>query len=196
GAVVWDNFIPGGAIGTSPAYNNGTVFVSTWDGNLYAWEASTGRLLQQLPLAPLGSSSSVALADGYLVVGDQAGGIDGFSFVGAGGQLTFGAGALDRYDNPIPGATFTWSVAGGIGTITASGVFTASTTTGSGVVTATTGSGPSAHTGAANVEIVPGALASLEVNPSTVTIAAGSFLFVNAEGFDAYHNQISGLNFA
>src|SRR5216117_3442855 len=304
GAVVWDNFIPGGAVGTSPAYNNGTVFLSTWDGNLYAWEASTGTLLQQLSLSPRGSSSSVALADGYLVVGDQAGGIDGFSFVGAGvaatvsvnpptadvavtsgvvlngqaqdiygntvggasfswssmnglgtvlpvspsgdraiyiagtvagadtvvamsgsvsgtasiqvspgaldhvdvipgvasvvagGQLTFGAGALDRYDNPIPGATFTWSVAGGIGTITASGVFTASTTTGSGVVTATTGSGPSAHTGAANVEIVPGALASLEVNPSTVTIAAGSFLLLNAGGFDAYHNQISGLSFA
>src|SRR5207247_8013678 len=71
GAVVWDNFIPGGAVGTSPAYNNGTVFLSTWDGNLYAWEASTGTLLQQLSLSPRGSSSSVALADGYLVVGDQ-----------------------------------------------------------------------------------------------------------------------------
>src|SRR5206468_3033910 len=86
--VVWDNFIPGGAVGTSPAYNNGTVFVSTWDGNLYAWEASTGTLLQQLSLSPRGSSSSVALADGYLVVGDQAGGIDGFSFVGAGVAAT------------------------------------------------------------------------------------------------------------
>src|SRR3989475_11699711 len=84
GAVVSDNFIPGGAVGTSPAYNNGTVFLSTWDGNLYAWEASTGTLLQQLPLAPQGSSSSVALADGYLVVGDQASGIDGFRFVWAG----------------------------------------------------------------------------------------------------------------
>src|SRR5438876_227142 len=304
GAVVWDNFIPGGAIGTSPAYNNGTVFVSTWDGNLYAWEASTGRLLQQLPLAPLGSSSSVALADGYLVVGDQAGGIDGFSFVGAGvaatvsvnpptadvavtsgvvlngqaqdiygntvggasfswssmnglgtvlpvspsgdraiyiagtvagadtavamsgsvsgtatihvlpgaldhvevipgvasvvagGQLTFGAEARDRFDNTVAGASFTWGVVGGIGTISAAGVFTASTTTGTGVVTATTGSGANARTGSAPVEIVPGALATLEVNPSAVTIVAGSFLLVNAEGFDAYHNQISGLTFA
>ncbi|TMA07088.1 MAG: hypothetical protein E6J93_00230, partial [Methanobacteriota archaeon] len=304
GAVVWDNFIPGGAVGTSPAYNNGTVFVSTWDGNLYAWEASTGTLLQQLSLSPRGSSSSVALADGYLVVGDQAGGIDGFSFVGAGvaatvsvnpptadvavtsgvvlngqaqdiygntvggasfswssmnglgtvlpvspsgdraiyiagtvagadtavamsgsvsgtatihvlpgaldhvevipgvasvvagGQLTFGAEARDRFDNTVAGASFTWGVVGGIGTISAAGVFTASTTTGSGVVTATTGSGANARTGSAPVEIVPGALATLEVNPSAVTIVAGSFLLVNAEGFDAYHNQISGLTFA
>src|SRR5207247_2040704 len=134
GAVVWDNFIPGGAVGTSPAYNNGTVFVSTWDGNLYAWEASTGTLLQQLSLSPRGSSSSVALADGYLVVGDQAGGIDGFSFVGAGVAATVSVNpptadvavtsgvvlngqAQDIYGNTVGGASFSWSSMNGLGTV-------------------------------------------------------------------------------
>src|SRR5207249_9299047 len=192
------------------------IYGNTVGGARFSWSSMNG-LGTVLPVSPsrdraiyiagtvAGADTAVAMSgsvSGAATIHVLPGALDhvdvipGVASVVAGGQLTFGAGARDRYGNPIPGATFTWSVTGGIGTITASGVFTASTTTGSGVVTATTGSGPSAHTGAANVEIVPGALASLEVNPSTVTIAAGSFLLVNAEGFDAYHNQISGLSFA
>src|SRR5207237_519654 len=36
GQVVWQYFMPAGAVGTSAAYNNGTVFLSTWDGNLWS----------------------------------------------------------------------------------------------------------------------------------------------------------------
>src|SRR5207247_10585016 len=71
GQVVWQYFMPAGAVGTSAAYNNGTVFLSTWDGNLWSWDAATGAVLQTLQLSSRGSTSSVALGDGYAVVGAQ-----------------------------------------------------------------------------------------------------------------------------
>src|SRR2546426_205671 len=303
GSLIWQTTLPSNVV-AAPAVaggvvyvGNGTVFLSTWDGNLYAWEASTGTLLQQLPLAPQGSSSSVALADGYLVVGDQAGGIDGFSFVGAGvaatvsvspptadvavtsgvvllgqaedlygnavggasfswsstnglgtvlpvspsgdraiyiagtvegadtavamsgsvsgaatihvlpgaldhvdvipgvasvvagGQLTFGAGARDRYGNPIPGATFTWSVTGGIGTITATAVFTAGYAAGSGALSVASGG----RTVVVTVTVVPGAVNRIDVSPGSATVAAGGTLTFTGTPRDLFGNAISGL---
>ncbi|MBI4416075.1 MAG: PQQ-binding-like beta-propeller repeat protein, partial [Euryarchaeota archaeon] len=300
GAVDWSYWIPAGAVGTSPAYDNGVVFLTTWDGNLYAWDASTGALLQVLPVAPAGSTSSVALADGYLVVGDQAGKVTGFGFVGAGvpsdvvlsppsgsvpvggatllraagvdvfgnevggltytwqslgglgtivpitasgdlaiyvagvvagtdnvrvssgalsdtatitvtpgtldrvevlpgvasvavdGTVQFSAAAKDRFGNAIAGATFAWAVVGAIGTVDGTGRFTAGTTTGVGTVTASFGG----KTGIAVVEVVAGPIDHIQSTPSAISVRAGEYILVLAQGYDAYDNPIPGLTYS
>lgn len=74
----------------------------------------------------------------------------GSAHVGSGGTALFQGTAYDAQGNEVPDATFTWSVAGGIGSVDANGGFTG---TGSGegqvVVTATGGGGTA--TGAASV---------------------------------------------
>jgi len=296
GATAWSYFIYGGAIGSSPAYNNGTVFVATMDGNLYALDAATGVLLEELRIGT-SSISSPALADGYLVLGDQSGALNAFGFVGAGvmtglavtpsqvdvpvtgatllsggafdaygnrvpvetiswsvlqglgtilpfgasgdqamyiagvhagvdavrvtstgftdiaivnvlpaagnlvvitpgtptiqagGVLTFSGSVTDRYGNAISGATVTWTASASAGTITAGGVLTASTTAGTGMLTATSGSLSASVT----VTIVPGPLASVVVNPTSVNPAAGSVAILTAAGEDAYGNPTGSL---
>jgi len=108
-----------------------------------------------------------------------------------GETLQFSATAVDRYGNEIPGSTFTWQVTGGIGTISASGLFTAGTVPGVGTVKATTDIG----TGEAVVEIVPGTLADIVVAPSPITVSCGEVMLVEAEGRDAYGNGVPGLEY-
>src|SRR5438046_5047674 len=109
----------------------------------------------------------------------------------AGTKMSFNADAKDRYGNTIHGLSFVWSATGGIGPSEASAVLNASTQVGLGLVTATTGSA----TGTAIVEIVPDVLATLALQPASVSLEAGSNLALHAQGFDRYGNEISGLRF-
>jgi len=103
----------------------------------------------------------------------------------AGSQRTFVATATDRFGNAITGATLTWGVTGGIGTITSNGVFTASTTVGVGFVTATHSSG---RTGRQQVTIVPGAPATLDIALTSTSVSVDSQSVIAATVRDAYGN--------
>jgi outer membrane protein assembly factor BamB len=64
---------------SSPAVAGGVVYFSSWDGGLYAVDATTGALLRRVPIAgELLQNSSPAVADGRVVV--------------AGGERTFSLG--------------------------------------------------------------------------------------------------------
>src|SRR2546421_2702443 len=134
-----------------------------------------------------GADATVTILPGAL---DHVDVLPGVANVVAGTTISFSAAAKDRFGNTISGATFVWN-ATGVGTIDASGLLTASTQVGIGFVTATTGS----TTGTAIVAIVPGALASVALQPAAVSVEAGSDLALHAEGFDRYGNAISGLAF-
>lgn len=93
--------------------------------------------------------------------------------VATGGSVQFGATGLDQFGQPMsPQPTFTWSVGGGGGTISAAGLFTAGSTAGGPfTVTATSGS----VSGSASV-MVTGLSAdfSLSVSPASVSVRRGS----------------------
>ncbi|TLZ46287.1 MAG: hypothetical protein E6K19_01130, partial [Methanobacteriota archaeon] len=106
----------------------------------------------------------------------------------AGSQQTFTASSVDRFGNPIPGASYTWSVEGGIGSISPSGVFTASTKVGSGTGTVTAHS--SGLQGSAIVQIVPGPAVKVAVSPSGLTLGAGATTVLVASVQDRYDNEV------
>ena len=214
GSTVWSYRIFAGAIGNSPAYNNGTVFVTSWAGDLLAFDGSTGALLQQLSLSPYGSTSSAALGDGYLVIGDQDGEITGFSFVGAGEVKKvvaspasadipvttaglFTAGAYDAYDNLVGGGTFVWDSLADLGTILpiesdgTKVVYVAGAVAGTDTLEVSSG----AFTGQATVNVLPGALDHVDVIPGVASVVAGTTLQFDAAAKDRFGNVISGPTF-
>ncbi len=115
----------------------------------------------------------------------------GTASVVAGTTMQFSADAQDRFGNSIAGATFTWGVTGGIGTISSTGLFTASTQVGVGTVTATSGG----KTGIVVVTVVPDAIDHILATPASVTIEAGTTRLVIAQGYDQYNNPIPGLTY-
>ena len=102
----------------------------------------------------------------------------------AGSQQTFVADAADRFGNPIVDATFTWSVAGTIGTVDATGGFTASTTPGTGFVTAAQGG----RTGRLAVTVVPAAPATMDIDLPSTSLSVDSQALVVATVRDAFGN--------
>src|SRR5439155_24093137 len=60
----------------------------------------------------------------------------------AGGTLAFSGTPRDAFGNAISGLTVAWTVTGGIGTISAGGVLSASNLVGSGTVVASAGNAP------------------------------------------------------
>lgn len=97
----------------------------------------------------------------------------------------FTASGFDAYGNPLT-ITPTWST--DVGAIdpgpTATSVFTAQTTPATGSITATQG----AVTGAAVVDIVPSAAASIELSPATAVTAAGESQAYTVTARDTYGN--------
>ncbi len=210
GSIVWRSFMVKGPVAASVAYDNGTVFVAAWDGMLYARKASNGAALQSVLVSPAGSTSSVAIGDGYLVVGDESGKMSAFSFADAGtvrriavdpstadvalmGSVALGAHAYDALDNAVGGVTFSWSSTGGLGTLTpATGsgdraVYTAGTVAGTDTARAANGS----VSGLATIRIAPGGLNRIDVTPATGTVPAGGTGQFAAIGKDANGNAVS-----
>jgi len=111
----------------------------------------------------------------------------------AGSTQQFTASGVDANGNPVTGGNFgaiTWTVNGGIGTISATGLFTA-TTVGTGSVTATSSTGPTATTG--DIVVTAGALATLTVNPNTANLTADQTQQFTVTGADASGNAIANL---
>ncbi|MFN0149292.1 MAG: DNRLRE domain-containing protein [bacterium] len=90
-------------------------------------------------------------------------------------------------DGNVVATGVTWSVLGGIGSINAGGLFTA-TVAGSGSVRATAG----AATGTAAVTVTPGAPASIVLSPDSVSVSADSTATFGATLRDADGNVTSG----
>ncbi len=84
GTVLWRTSI-GGPVGTSPAYANGYVYGSSWDGRLYTFDADDGSIVDQETLISFGSTSFPAVSDGWVWLEDYNGNIFGFF-----GQLPVG----------------------------------------------------------------------------------------------------------
>ncbi len=72
GRVIWKKFFIGGGVGNAPAVDNGMVFVSTLDHNIYAFNASNGELIWRYQL--LGQSwCSPSVSNGKVFIGDMSG---------------------------------------------------------------------------------------------------------------------------
>ena len=72
GLLKWKIESPSGAAVSSPAYHNGVVFIGSWDFNVYAFDAGTGKVLWKHSTGQV-VQSSPAIADGKVVVasGDE-----------------------------------------------------------------------------------------------------------------------------
>jgi len=187
---LYGNPSPGGPYSWSSVNGLGTTVPLSANGDqvLYVSGVQSGTDSLHVAAGAFSAEATVTITPGAL---DHVDVSPGVASVVAGTTMSFNADAKDRYGNTIPGGTFVWNTTGPIGTSDASGLLTASTQVGIGLVTATTGS----MTGTAIVTIVPGALASVALQPATVSLEAGSNLALHAEGFDRYGNAISGLTF-
>lgn len=112
--------------------------------------------------------------------------------ISAGTSTDFSTRFYDTFGNEILGPVADFSVEGSIGTIDATGMFTAGTATGSGRVVATLGT----LSATADVTVVPGALHHISLAPASVSAAAGSSASLSASGFDQHGNAIVGLTYS
>lgn len=109
----------------------------------------------------------------------------------------------DTFGNPVQGATVTWTVTGGGGTLTPASVtgangiaqaqWTLGPAAGPNTATASTpGTAPVSFTATGQV----GPLASIEVTPDTVRFGSlGEVAQLTARGRDAYGNTVTGITF-
>jgi hypothetical protein len=109
--------------------------------------------------------------------------------VAVGEMVTFTATAYDIYNNAIPGVNFIWTT--NVGSIDATGLFTAQTIPGTGIVTATNGT----VSGSATVNVIPGAIDHIILTPNTVTVTVGGTQQFSVTAYDIYYNAIPGVNF-
>ncbi len=105
--------------------------------------------------------------------------------VTAGENVQFQAQAFNAHRHPLD-VTPSWSVGDDVGEIDAVGLFTAQKA-GEGQVIATAG----AQSGQAQVTVVPGALAEVKVEPTTIRLKAGESVQLQAKGFDAADNEVA-----
>jgi MYXO-CTERM domain-containing protein len=102
-------------------------------------------------------------------------------------QQRFTAQAYDVFGNPSPDS-LTWSVASPqVGSIDSEGLFTAGTLAGvyREAVRVSTGN----HTAVADITVVPGATARVELSPKDPTVKAGGTVQFTARVFDAHGNE-------
>ena len=108
-----------------------------------------------------------------------------------GDAVQFSANVEDLYGNAVPGANITWSVNGGIGIISDTGLFTAGLVAGTGTVEASCGG----MVGVAAVTVLPGELDNIIITPDEFSLAVGAVKVLHAQGYDAHWNAIPGLSY-
>ena len=109
-----------------------------------------------------------------------------------GGTVQFSASVKDMYGNTVHGADISWSVDGGIGTISDTGLFTAGLVVGTGTVEASS----SGMVGVAALTVLPGGLERIIVTPGEFSLAVGQITVLHAQAYDAHGNAIPGLSYA
>src|SRR5439155_21479379 len=105
----------------------------------------------------------------------------------AGGTLAFSGTPRDAFGNAISGLTVVWTVTGGIGTISAGGVLSASNLVGSGTVGASAGNAPQTTVA---LSVVPGAAPRVPVDQSSQTMHAGTPTSLPARSLDASEYKV------
>jgi hypothetical protein len=110
-----------------------------------------------------------------------------------GKNRTFNATGYDVFDNKLSGLTINWS--SDIGTVAptqgASTLFTARKTPGTGYVNVTSRS----IKAGANITVKAGPVSRITVDPVSIVTEGGKNHTINATGFDAFDNKLSGLTF-
>ncbi len=168
----------------------GSIVQVSGDTALYVADIIAGTETLQVTSNGHVGTATVNVVPGPLDRIDVAMLVGGSRFEGAvtlpaGSQRTFVATATDRFGNAIVGETLAWGVTGGVGTISSSGVFTASTTVGVGFVTATHSSG---RTGRQQVTIVPAAAATVDITATSTSVSVDSQSVIVATVRDTYGN--------
>jgi hypothetical protein len=108
--------------------------------------------------------------------------------VAVGGQQSFSAQGADSCGNAV-GASPSWSVIAGGGSIDAAGLFTAGSSAGSFTDTILAKSG--AVEAKTSVTITAGTVAKVEVSPNPATVQVGQSVTFSAKAFDAAGNPVS-----
>jgi hypothetical protein len=104
--------------------------------------------------------------------------------------LQFTATAYDQFNNVITGVDFVWTT--DVGSINATGFFTAQSTPGTGTVTATYGT----VSGIANVEVVTvPTIDNIVVLPDPVSVLVGETQQFSATAYDQFNTVIIGVEF-
>jgi outer membrane protein assembly factor BamB len=67
GKIEWDDKLPSSPYGAATVTNN-VVFTTTYNGHLYAFNATTGAIVLNTPLSA-GSNAPVAIAGDYVIAG-------------------------------------------------------------------------------------------------------------------------------
>jgi outer membrane protein assembly factor BamB len=184
GIDAFANPIPVDSVVWSSLADLGSVLPLSGDTAIYIAGTEAGTDTLQAEAKGFAGTASITVTPGPL---DRVAVAPAVATIVAGGQTAFSASGVDRYGNPIPGGSFTWSVEGGIGQISPAGVFTASTTTGTGTVTAHSGT----QQGSAIIQIVPGPAVKVAVSPSGLSLAAGSTTVLVASVQDLYDNEVA-----
>jgi hypothetical protein len=149
------------------------------DNVLTAQKAGTGRIV--VAVGHLAAVIPLQVQRGELATIDI---VPPTAEVASGKQQTFTVRGFDRGGNSVP-VEATWAVKGDGGSITAEGVFSA-TQAGKSRIQASVG-GLQAE---AEVTVVPGAAATLQVVPETVALVAGESVSLRSEAFDAAGNRV------
>jgi outer membrane protein assembly factor BamB len=81
GAELWST-PTGSSIDSSPAVANGVIYVGSWDGNVYAFDAASGAKLWTGAIGDV-VISSPAVANGMVYVGSWDGNLHAYALAGA-----------------------------------------------------------------------------------------------------------------
>ena len=111
--------------------------------------------------------------------------------VEVGGMAAFTATAVDAFGNPFPTDATGWSTIDGH-QIDQAGLFAAGTTAGVATVRARLTVGGSSATAMAMVEVLPGRLARVALQPETGAVEAGETLQFTAVAMDEHGNTLDG----
>ena len=115
--------------------------------------------------------------------------------VEVGGMAAFTATAADAFGNPFPTDATGWSTIDGH-QIDQAGLFVAGTTAGVATVRARLTVGGSSATAMATVEVLPGPLARVALQPEAGAVEAGETLQFTAVAMDEHGNTLDGLPIA
>ncbi|GEM_PF-513589 len=110
----------------------------------------------------------------------------------------FAAKALDQFDNPIPGLTYSFRAERAAGQIDSAGNFTAATRAGTydNAVTAEVTQGAVTKTASAKLTLKPGPLSAVKIDPTEATVEVAGTQRFSARASDQYDNAIPGITFA
>ena len=112
-------------------------------------------------------------------------------------QQQFNAEALDQFDNPIPGLTFSFKADEQVGKIDREGKFVAGSKAGTyeSAVTVEVSQGPITKTATADAVTVPGPLNRVVMQPPKATLEVTQQQQFTATGLDKFDNSLPGLSY-